>query len=330
MTEPVSFALAIASLPSIFVSCVDCFQYTRLGQRFGKDFGFCLAKLEASQVRLTRWGEPIGLLQNKVDIKGPYEEADIIKAYEWLGQIEAAFEEAKETSAKYAERQQKKGRHEDLEVGDEDKMLEPKSSTKSLVLSMKIVARNRQKHLSLPRKITWALYGKDSFDSLIEDLVGLINNLVELFPSTKPRLQKLCEQEVSNLDKDSLLDLAEVLKNDDKNLNNTDDKILSKVIGDHIEAHRHEFRNVKVDGTGIIRFGDEHGFQAGVKPGSIKVDGMDIKGSGYSHTGHVFYGSQGAQGMHSYGKDKQQSSSQSENEDKEIAPERIELAGSSC
>ncbi|KAH7350237.1 prion-inhibition and propagation-domain-containing protein [Pyrenochaeta sp. MPI-SDFR-AT-0127] len=324
MTDPASFALAVAGLPAIFVSCVDCFEYIRLGRRFGKDFGFCLAKLEAAQVRLTRWGEPIGLLENKIDVKGAYKEADIIKAYEWLGQIEATFEEARETSAKYAEKQQKKGRHGDLEILDGDKIPGANNSTKSLVMSMKTMARNRQKHLSLPRKITWALYGKDSFDSLIEDLVSLINDLVELFPSTKPRLQELCNEEIGKLDKESVLDLVEVLKNDDKNLDNTDDKILSKTIDDYIEAHRHEFHDIKIDGSGTNRFGDEHGFQAGVKPGSIKVDGMDIKGSGYTHAGHVFYGPQGAQGMHSYAKDRQRTLLQSDKVDVETVPERTE------
>jgi Prion-inhibition and propagation len=312
MADPVSLSFAIAGIPGIFTSCVDCFQYIRLGQRFGKDFGFCLAKLEAAQVRLTRWGEPIGLLENKVDIKGPYEDADVIKAYKWLGQIEAAFEEAKETSAKYADRQKKKGKHGDLELLDEENALESEKSVRNLVASMRTVTKERQKHLSLPRKITWALYGKDSFNSLIEDLVTLINDLVELFPSNKPRLEELCKQEIGGLEKESVLDLVEVLKfevlkNEDEKANKTDDEILSKAIGDHIETHRLEFGDVKVDGNGITRLGDEHGYLSRVKPGNLKVGTLDIKGSGYTHAGHVFYGSQGAQGMHSHGRGTQPS-----------------------
>jgi Prion-inhibition and propagation len=236
MADPVSLSFAIAGIPSIFTSCVDCFQYVRLGQRFGKDFGFCLAKLEAAQVRLTRWGEPIGLLENKVDIKGPYKDADVIKAYKWLGQIEAAFEEAKEVSAKYADKQTKKGKHGDLELLDEENTLKSGSSIMNLVVSMKTVSRERQKHLRLPRKMSWALYGKDSFDSLIEDLVALISDLVELFPSTKPRLEELCKQEVGGLEKESVLDLVKVLKSEDEKSNKTDDEILSKAISDHIET----------------------------------------------------------------------------------------------
>lgn len=302
MADPVSLSFAIAGIPGIFTSCVDCFQYIRLGQRFGKDFGFCLAKLEAAQVRLTRWGEPIGLLENKVDIKGPYKDEDIIKAYNWLGQIEAAFEEAKEVSAKYADRQTMKGKLGDLELLDEHNKLKSGSSMKSLVLSMKTVSNERQKHLRLPRMMAWALYGKDSFDSLIEDLVTLINNLVELFPSNKPRLEELCKEEIDGLEKESVLDLIEVLKNEDEKSNETNDEILRKAIDDHIETHRLEFGDVKVNGNGITRLGDEHGYQAGIKPGDLKVKTLDIKGSGYTHAGHVFYGNQGTQGMYSHGK----------------------------
>ncbi len=290
MAEPVSLSLAIAGIPAIFTSCVDFFQYVRLGKRFGKDYGVSLAKLEAAQVRLTRWGEPIGLLDNKVDIKGPYNDADIRQAYDWLTQIQAAFEEANDTSTKYSDKQQKNGKHRDLELLDEDATLESGSSIKNLVISLKGVVKERQKNLSLPRKMAWALYGKDNFDALLEDIVTLINNLVELFPSIKPRLVELCKQEVGDLEKGSVLELAELLKNNYENLNNTDDEILSKVISDHVKAHSLEFSNVNIDGDGINRFGDEYGYSSGVRPGNLKVDGMHIKGSGFTHAGHVFNG----------------------------------------
>jgi hypothetical protein len=312
MTEPVSFALALAGIPSIFVSCVDCLQYIRLGRRFQKDFGFCLAKIEAAQLRLTRWGEPFGLLESKFEIQGPYEEADVIKAYNWLTQLEAAFEEAKETSDKYSKKQKERGKQRDLEFLNEDDELAPDTSTKKLVVSMKEITNKRQKHLSLPRKITWALYGKDSFDSLTSDIVSVTNNLVELFPATNPRLQELCLEETNALDNESVLQLVQVLKSDDEESNNTDDPMLSRVIEEYIEAHRLEFRNITVDGSGTNQFGDEYGYQAGVKPGSIKVDGMSIKGTGHTHAGHTFYGSQGAQGMRSYARDSQNSTSRTD------------------
>ncbi len=144
MAEPVSLSLAIAGIPAIFTSCVYFFQYLRLGKCFGKDYGVSLAKLEAAQVRLTRWGEPTGRLENKVDIKGPLKDADIRKAYDWITRIQAASEEAKDTSAKYADTQQK-GKPSGLELLNEDATLEYMSLIKKLFTSLKTVARERQK-----------------------------------------------------------------------------------------------------------------------------------------------------------------------------------------
>lgn len=298
MIDPVALPFAVVG---VFKSCLSCFQNIRLGKRFGKDFGICLAKLEAAEVRLTRWAEPIGLLEEKLEIKGPYEDRQITKAYEWLGKLQDAFEEARETSEKYTDKQKRKGKQENLEPLDEDEALRSEASIGKLVTSMRTIAKERQKHLNLPRKITWALYGKDSFDALIEEIVTMTNDLVELFPSTQPRLQELCQREVSSLDNETVLNLAKVLRNDDEKSDKSDDSLLSKAICNHIESHRHDFRNIKVDGNGVHRFGDEYAFESGVKPGDIKADGMDIQGSGFTHTGHVFYGKYGAQGMHSYG-----------------------------
>lgn len=72
--DPMSITVTLASIPGIFTSCVDCFQYIRLGQRFENDFGYYLAKLEATQLRFTRWGEPMGLLEGKITITGYTEE----------------------------------------------------------------------------------------------------------------------------------------------------------------------------------------------------------------------------------------------------------------
>lgn len=293
MPDPISLVTAITGIPGIFKSCVDCFQYVRLGRRFGKDYGVCVAKLEAAHIRLTRWGEPLGLLQDKVEVQGPFTDEDIIRAYELLGLIKATFEEAQEAAAKYADSRRKKGKDKELKLIDEEQM-ELGSSIKLLVTSLKSVSKERQRNLSLPRKITWALYGKDSFDSLIGDIVTLTSNLVELFPSNERRMKELCQEEVNNLGDECISELGRVLQNDDEMLPNTDDAMLSETICAYVESHRLQFRNVNIDGQAITHLGDTHHFGSGVKPGNVSVDGMTISGSAYTHAGHVFHEKQGA------------------------------------
>ncbi|KAI6777807.1 uncharacterized protein J7T54_002843 [Emericellopsis cladophorae] len=285
MTDPISVVTATAGIPGIFKSCVDCFQYVRLGQRFGKDYGVCLAKLEAAHIRLTRWGEPLGLLQDEVEVQGPFTDEGIIRAYELLALIKVTFEEAQEAAAKYADGKRKKGKDKELELLDEEQ-IGPGKSIKLLVESLKSVAEERQRNLSLPRKITWALYGKDSFDSLIEDIVTLTSELVDLFPSNEQRMKELCEEEVSSLSDECILELDRVLQNDDE--------MLSKTICAYVKSHRLQCRNINIDGQAFTQLGDTHGFGSGVKPGNVIVDGMTIRGSGYTQAGHVFHGRQGA------------------------------------
>jgi Prion-inhibition and propagation len=290
MADPLTIAAAIASIPGTFVACVDCFQYIRLGKRFGKDFGVCLAKLEAAHMQLTRWGEPLGLLENKFDTKGAYSDADVIHANEWLGLILSAFQEAGEISAKYAERQKKKEKHQDLELLNAETDLESNPSMKQLYLSIKGVTTARQKHLSFPRKVTWALYGKDDLTELIENLVNLINNLEKLFPSNKPRLQELGKQEVANLGKEIVLDLAELLKNDNEKLDHTDDPILREAIREHIDRHSLEFDDVKIDGKigEVTHLGDDYARGSKQAAGNLHIKKLDIKGEGNTRAGHTF------------------------------------------
>ena len=126
----------------------------------------------------------MGLLSEPLDIdaifrKGPWKEDEIGKAQQWLGLIYDAFEIAKKTSNNFKLALAKPADLEILEPSTElDKAGDP---LKRLVLSMRTIARKRQKHTSIGNKISWALYRKAEFESLIEMACGLVSNLVELF-----------------------------------------------------------------------------------------------------------------------------------------------------
>ena len=66
--EPTSFALAIAAIPGIFKSTVNCFEYIKLGSEFGKDYIFSRAKIKAAEMQYTRWRVSIGLLEEPFDV----------------------------------------------------------------------------------------------------------------------------------------------------------------------------------------------------------------------------------------------------------------------
>ena len=59
--EAASFAVGLIALAGLFNNAVDCFEYVQLGRRFGADFQTSLLKLDNARLRLSRWGQAVGL-----------------------------------------------------------------------------------------------------------------------------------------------------------------------------------------------------------------------------------------------------------------------------
>ncbi|CAN9137622.1 unnamed protein product [Alternaria alternata] len=283
--EPASFGLAVAGIPSVFVSCVDCFQYIRLGRAFGVDFGFSLAKLQAAEVEFTRWGSAMGLLVTPFDHDtlfqkgGPWKEEEIEMAKTWLSMIEDAFEDAKKTSEKFSKSFGPREKPEVLEVADETIELErAEKPVKKVILSLRNVAKRRQQRLSLGRKIQWALYRKSDFESLIETICRLVDNLAKLFPALQNQQKQLCKEEVQEIEPECFPTLVKVI--------GENDKLLNQAIGENIREKGHRLANVVVEGTGFTRIGDTWENVPNAKPTAMSADGLQIRGSSVTHFGH--------------------------------------------
>ncbi|KAH8585809.1 prion-inhibition and propagation-domain-containing protein [Bisporella sp. PMI_857] len=54
MAEPFGIA-------SVFIACVDCFEYVQFGPHFGRDFETSKLALNCARLRLTRWGESVNI-----------------------------------------------------------------------------------------------------------------------------------------------------------------------------------------------------------------------------------------------------------------------------
>ncbi|KGO39072.1 hypothetical protein PEXP_045460 [Penicillium expansum] len=100
--DPISFALALGGIPGMFTSCVECCRYIQFGRDFEKDFRMTLCKLEACELRLTRWGTAMGIEGPDSRLRADlYGKEQIKSAYHWLMEIEKAFNIATETSARF-------------------------------------------------------------------------------------------------------------------------------------------------------------------------------------------------------------------------------------
>ncbi|KAJ5250504.1 hypothetical protein N7489_000914 [Penicillium chrysogenum] len=63
MAEAAGFAIGVVSLATTFDNFIGCFEYIHLGKAFGADFQDCLLRLDNARLRLSRWGEAVGLSQ---------------------------------------------------------------------------------------------------------------------------------------------------------------------------------------------------------------------------------------------------------------------------
>ena len=107
--EPVNLVVGITGLVGTFTACVDCFDYTRIGRRLGKDYETSLIKLDVIRLRFTRWGEAVGIGQGDDEIAATEQlkrhlarEEDIATVERTLGQILNLFERSAEASKRFA------------------------------------------------------------------------------------------------------------------------------------------------------------------------------------------------------------------------------------
>jgi len=210
--EPISLAVGVAALAGLFETAIDGFRYVRAGREFGTDFQTSCLQLDNAQLRLSRWGEAVGLgLQTAAAATletTTVPKEDIKRAEERLGHIVALFQQAETVTNDFRART---GSQDATEI---DTIMSP--ATRTLHERMLKICRQRQRDTSAGKKAQWALFGKDHFKSLVADVDALVRDLVELFPATVPAQKILCNQEAEEFrDVEALATLKEVAEEHD-------------------------------------------------------------------------------------------------------------------
>ncbi|KAL8909867.1 MAG: hypothetical protein Q9171_004817 [Xanthocarpia ochracea] len=215
--EPAALAVGGLAIAGLFNNAIDCFEYVQIGRNFGQRYQTVLLKLDGARLRLSRWGQSIGLsgeLEDEQSLPQASESADDVnKAEQMLGQILELFADAEGISAKFKTRG---GRAEqDLLVHDTQTDLEP--AALSLHNKMRDLSIKRQNQTPLRQKAKWALYEEKHFKRLIEDITSLVSDLTELFPAAQASQKQLCKAEVAEMGaKENLPMLGAVVKSQDK------------------------------------------------------------------------------------------------------------------
>ena len=81
---------------------MQCFDYIQLGRAFGEDYGKCLLRLDAAEVRFSRWGEAVGIAvtshNKKPTVLSPHE---FQLTQSLLQQIQDSFDDTEKISKRY-------------------------------------------------------------------------------------------------------------------------------------------------------------------------------------------------------------------------------------
>ena len=233
MAEIVGLTVGVIALAGLFSNAIECFECIQFGRAFGKNFQTSQLKLDNARLRLSRWGSSLGLSD---DLRGArlleerFGSKTIEHAKASLGQILELFAKAESVSEKY-KRQTKAN---DSSLATYNSQTDLGLATADLHNKMRQLSMERQNKTALWQKAKWALYEEKHFRQLIEDVTGLINGLVELFPASQEVQQRLCDTEVSMMGvSEGLSILKEIAAEQDKLLETAISKVRNNGGGLH-------------------------------------------------------------------------------------------------
>jgi hypothetical protein len=234
----------------LFNDAVKCFDYIQISASFGKSFQTSLLKLDVVRLRLTRWGQSVGLA--KVDDVKPLQMTKLTpkdreQVQAILDQILELFTDAEAASNRFRKRNAA------VPVLDPAKELDSVSAL--LHQKMEDLAKKRQGTSELERD-EWTMYDEKNFTRLIEDISELVDALVDLFPGIQEEQRKLCEEEVSemNTSEDVLPLLKDIAAGQDKLLSDTVVKVI---------------QSTTTYTNSVVFSGPNSGFQIGNNSGKI-------------------------------------------------------------
>ena len=254
--EPAGLAVGVLAIAGLFNNAVDCFEYVQIGRNFGQGYQTGLLKLDGARLRLSRWGQSVGLsheLKDTQSLSQVSESAqEVNKAEQILNQVLELFADAEGISAKFKTRA---GRSEqEVLVHNSQVDLEPAALT--LHNKMRDLSIKRQNQTGLRQKAKWALYEEKHFKRLIEDITSLVDDLIELFPAAQASQKTLCTAEVAEMSAEGNLSMLETVVQGQ-------DTLLEKAIVKAIKSRSPAAPNISFSGS------HNSGFQLANNTGTI-------------------------------------------------------------
>lgn len=242
--EVFSTVASALSAAALFNNCVNCFEYIQLGRHFARDFERCQLKLDTAEMRLSRWGQAIGINDDPRFTRDQPGEKSVQHVQAILEEIDQLFQTLKKASKRYTIG----ALQEDLEHLQIQAM---NPVARKLHNRLNGIISQRQKGTSLLKKTKWALYEGKNHEKLIEQVTGFVDDLEKLFPVENAR-RTLVEMEIEEVnDEPSLTAL--------QNAATDTDSFLTQAVSERLEMYRSKnyAKSIQSEESSRVRVGNE-------------------------------------------------------------------------
>lgn len=175
MAEVSGLVLGAVALASLFNTCVDCFECVQLGRSYVEDYQLACTKICLLKARLSAWGMSL-------NVEVPGSEHPALRRY-WteekdvVGRSLFGIKEIFDDTSRLTEKYKLTTKHSRTFRSTVAHRLSNVPPASEELKSLKLTVTGWS---LLRKRTTWAIHDKQKFDSLIEDLRFLIENLEEV------------------------------------------------------------------------------------------------------------------------------------------------------
>jgi hypothetical protein len=207
---------AASGLASLFNTAITWFDYVLVTKQAAVRLQSLMVKLDAAQLRLTRWGKAAGLTGLRVEDEESLKNSESFQldvqqeqqAIRTFRTVAALFEECQKLCHRERERERKrkvkgKGKSEDEPSVEEDEInpFGPNWNPMHHYLHRKMrdITDGRKNKVSVAQRVKFAIYKKEHLERFIKDINDHIDVLYKLYEPSMEEQAKLGKAELGEL-----------------------------------------------------------------------------------------------------------------------------------
>lgn len=268
MAEPFGIVSGAIGIASAFSTCIEVFDYVKLGRQFGRDYQTEQLRLTTVRVRLSRWGEGVHIYDDPRLGDPTATDEKVQHGKDTLMQILRLFEDSATVSSKF------KLKHQDDDLNPFDADTDGSTAVISVSNKMRSLAAKRQRGASLVKLTRWAIHDQKTLKQLIDDMTTLLDGLELLFPVPSTLRDQLVAEETRQIQgQGEIKALSMASEAVDQDIHKA---LATRIVG-------HEYKSVHVQGASSVMNGNittDSYVGNGASGTSHVYDGVEISGSG--------------------------------------------------